>query len=348
MKTLSNNIGGGKTRQSNMEALRIVAMSMILIHHFMVHGLGAANIPCNLYYIINPFVYCGVNIFFLITGHFSIRYSFRGLTKFVLGILYFGIINILLTYLAGSPVTPKSIVGTILFPVSMSPYWFIQVYLLLMASAPLLNAGLNALTRVQFRNTLIVLTFLVLYMRGGHASHTYFQAVYFYCLGFYFRTSDTSRIFSPNALLIIFLTSCAINGLLDFISLQIRHQAIGYFTLYNNIFVIVGAISLYLLFSKFNFTSPIINRIATASLGCYLLQDGRFGFSFVYDFQSSFLETHGYGWELVGMLIACFLLYWISSYILTSFENLWINNLTDRILDVTHNFFKKIPIRLRP
>lgn len=333
---LYNNLGGGKLRQSNIEALRIIAMSMILIHHFLVHGIGEGNIPHNLYYVINPFVYCGVNIFFLITGHFSIRYTFRGLVKFVIGILFFGVVNLMLMLAANGQVSLKSVLNTILFPVSGSPYWFLHVYLLLMASAPLLNAGLRALTRTQIRNIVIVLTALILYMRGGHGNHTYFQALYFYCVGYYMRLADLSSAISKKMLLSLFLLSCSLAACADYASIMIRHQPLGYLTLYNNIFVITGAVSLYLLFCKLCFTSLTINRIASASLGCYLLQDGKFGYSFLYGFQNSFLEAHGFGWALLGMFTACFLLFWTASYILTRFQNIWINPLTDRILSIVH------------
>lgn len=50
-----------KVRDSQMELLRIVAMSMILIHHFVVHASGYNIIKQGLG-LQNAFVYYGVDI----------------------------------------------------------------------------------------------------------------------------------------------------------------------------------------------------------------------------------------------------------------------------------------------
>ena len=72
-------IGGGKTRSSNVELLRCVAMMMIIVHHYCVNSgiselLDFTNNPINTL-IIQLMAFggkVGVNIFFMISGYFMI------------------------------------------------------------------------------------------------------------------------------------------------------------------------------------------------------------------------------------------------------------------------------------
>lgn len=271
-------------RHSNMEALRIIAMSMILIHHFMIHGIKPENIPYNLFHGLNSFVYCGVNIFFLLSGYFTIRYSFKGLLKLVLTILFFGVINMLLLTSVGEMPELKRWIVTLIFPLTNSPYWFISVYLFLYITAPILNAGLNNMSRPSLRNTLIILILTLFYSNSDFGCASYLHGMYIYCIGYYIGKYKPLMNIANGWWLAGFFILTGISSGLDWSFASLGHT-IDYFTTYKNIFILLGAVMLLLYFRKLSFNSRIINSIATASLGCYLLQDGFFGYRWLYTFQ---------------------------------------------------------------
>ncbi len=70
-------------RQSNIELLRIVAILFVICHHIIVHGLKIYDMPIEaypwLYSFVNCICYVGVNVFILISGYFSIKFSWKKL-----------------------------------------------------------------------------------------------------------------------------------------------------------------------------------------------------------------------------------------------------------------------------
>ncbi len=326
-----SNRGGTLLRESNMEALRIVAITMILIHHFIVHGLTYGNIPNNLYLVIEPFVYGGVDIFFIISGHFGIKLSLRGVIKFIITILFFQIINrILLFLVVGEIQMPHSILSLV-YPISYG-YWFIATYFLLMLSAPLLNTALHTMSRKQLRKVLLIFTIAIFYMRYEYATYNYLNGAFMYCLGYYLGHYNVAARFTKHRLVLTFIVSCLACGVA---SLALNHFGEGAFLDYENVFIVVASVSVYLFFAKLSFTSRLVNGIAACALGCYLLQDGSFGYRFLYDWQTNFFHIHGYGQSLIVMFVLSFIGIWIASFVLTSFKNLWINQLADRVTILT-------------
>jgi hypothetical protein len=183
MKNQTIATGWASERQSGIEALRIVAMSMILIWHFVCHGLTKEGIPHNLYYFIQPFIYSGVNIFFLISGHFLIKLTKRSIAKNILIVLFFYLLNIILVRLSGGDITISEIIATFIFPISKSQYWFINVYILLLISAPIVNAGLKSLPKQRLLYAMLVFIACAVYMRGDYFSYSYLNGLFFLLLG---------------------------------------------------------------------------------------------------------------------------------------------------------------------
>lgn len=80
-------------RDSNIELLRIIVMGMIVLHHFIFHGLGvyrdlrfgepavmnARDTNCAL--VVEGFLICAVNVFVLISGWFSIKFKAASFVK---------------------------------------------------------------------------------------------------------------------------------------------------------------------------------------------------------------------------------------------------------------------------
>lgn len=328
----SHTVGGGK-RDSNMELLRIVAMSMILCHHFLLHGLGGGKIlPYNLYYWLDNFVYGGVNLFFMVSGYFLIKFSFRSLLKFIITISFFVLVNFAALWVVGNPPSLRYFIWCMIFPISSSFYWFVKQYFLLMLIAPILNVGMNNLSRRDFTISILLFTFFLMYMRVHFAHMNFVNAILMYCLGHWLRVCDIRRYFKKGTLLLIYLSCCIAVIIMHLVSFRYRGMPFLQANYYDTPLNVIGPIALFLFFSKLSFKNTFVNQLASASFGCYLLQDGAFGFGWLYAFQRNFAEGYGYGWQLVVMLIASFFTYWILSWILTKFKSLWDTPLADCII----------------
>lgn len=150
-----------KLRDSQMELLRIVAMSMILIHHFVVHGS-----PYSVRFMEeglgwqNAFVFYGVNLFVLISGFYGIKVRWRSFLSLLITLFLFAMVDFLLKcgfgwYQHGFDASDLTgMVRVLIHP--FKKYWFISCYLVLYIFAPVINLGLKHATKAQLRTIVVI------------------------------------------------------------------------------------------------------------------------------------------------------------------------------------------------
>lgn len=98
-----------KTRQANIELLRIISMAMIVILHFLMHGKILAWSPFGsmeyaVYWNIEAFVFVAVNVFVLISGFFLCTIDFKcsRLIKIWCEVLFYSLIlTLVFIFIAG-------------------------------------------------------------------------------------------------------------------------------------------------------------------------------------------------------------------------------------------------------
>lgn len=292
-------------------------MSLIMIHHFLCHGITIAEFPPNYYNLINPYFYTGVNIFFVISGWFLIRFSLKKLFSFITLVFLFCILNYILSYFAGEIISIKEIIKIILWPISNSPYWFLQVYLFLMLTAPIVNKGLQNLSLNQLRLTMALMTIGTIYSccLGGNISNTgycFLQGLYMYCIGYYIKTDKKfyNRIKPLWCYLGYFLLIC-IGSILTINSVYFPCNQ------YDSFSLIGASVLLVIALSKLNFKNKFINILGGASLGCYMLQDGSFGNSVVYPFLHNTWINGVSPTSIIFTFLLIFVLLWIVAIIIT-------------------------------
>lgn len=317
------------TRSSNMELLRIVAMTMIVVGHFFIHGFAGSLKMTAVYRMLAPLHICGVNLFFLISGWFGIRFSFRSLVK-IIGVTFFFIaVNIILLGCLGSEIEPKLIADLFLFPVSRGNYWFIMVYVALMMMSPLLNAGMAGMGKGSFNSFMVLFSFYTLYscaVGGNYVNvngYTIMQGIWLYLVAAWLRQkmAFTDRMptwgwFAAFALFsIISAVGFSLTGRMSWLN-------------YNKPNVALASICFFMMFTRMSIRSRIINIIAPAAFGCYLLQDGLFGHRLAYGWMECTFRriVHLYpGVEgflltvlwLLGILVGI----WAVSWLLTPIAN---------------------------
>lgn len=329
-------------RDSNMELLRIVAMTMIVCGHFFYHGFAHTLKLTETYRALAPLHICGVNLFFLISGWFGIRFTLRSLVRLVGITFFFSALNVGLLALWGGEVGGKALYDLFLFPVSRGGYWFIMVYCALMILSPLLNAGMAAMGRTTFNSFLLLFTLLTLYSCGIGGNYvnvngyTIMQAVWLYLAAAWFRreTTVTDRVpawcLTAGFILFSAATSLAFAMSKDYSWIN-----------YNAPLVAGASLCLFLRFTRLRLRNRAVNMIAPAAFGCYLLQDGLFGREVVYKWMEStyrsMMAAHpGVSGALtVALWLAGILLaYWCVSWLLTPAANAfggWLGGMAGRL-----------------
>lgn len=161
----------GNQRKANLELLRIVAMVMIVILHYLSKGellrehLSIHNLEDYFWWILEAFCAVAVNVYILLSGYLLIRKPFR--VKRVLAIwlqvlFYAVLIPVVLLAVGELSIHELSIYDGLfyVFPVLTEHYWFLTSYLILAIVSPLLNYGIEKLSKVQLQQVMLLLFLL--------------------------------------------------------------------------------------------------------------------------------------------------------------------------------------------
>lgn len=299
-----------KERNSNIELLRILCMFMVILLHF--NGRCINHEIWNLAGLLTPRLWVGhgvyslcvmaVDCFVLISGYFSIKFSVRGVLRLFLQCLAWGLTGYLLyCILAPSPVVLSTLAARI-FGFTHNHWWFVNVYLFLMFTAPLLNAATEAMNKKTFQNTLLVFSVAVFYfgfcrnIELADGAQTYLLFMYLYVLGRYIgRFVSAEWIVNNRKKSLLGYILCVVIiyglGIWNQYSLHLDIYVLRPYT-YCCPLVIGAAVCLLLLFLSFDFKSSSINWVAYSVFAAYLLQDGSyFGFKWMYPYLESWMSS---------------------------------------------------------
>lgn len=273
-----------KERDSNIELLRIVCMLFILIHHFIIivfyPDLTVRDGIIDSYriagIIINGFTYVGVNCFILISGYYGIKFRLKSLFNLYCICAFYALLTTLLRYGLTGFRFDRGFLYTVFLPFSHSKWWFITCYVVLFLLSPILNSAIQKLDHRKFVLSVVVLTVLNVYL--GFYWHVYningytvAQFVYIYFIGAFLRKYPPLRMDRKWSM------SCYISGALLWSALTIVSVKwrVPHWTSfhYNNPFIIIASIGLFIFMTTIEIRSQVINTIASSVLAAYLLQD---------------------------------------------------------------------------
>lgn len=150
-----------KSRQSNMELLRIIAMFLILIVHSDYYSLGEpvrsdiidAPVASVTRVAIESFSLICVNLFIFISGWFGIKLQRHKIASLLFQIAYFYFGIYIIALLSGYASVDFHSIKLLLLLTKHN--WFIPAYLLLCILAPVLNTFIDSSSRANFRTVLI-------------------------------------------------------------------------------------------------------------------------------------------------------------------------------------------------
>ena len=288
-------------RMANFELLRVLAMVMVVVMHFLTwsDNLPAMDMPLNGVRISGAFLesFClvAVNTYVLISGYFGINSAFKPTKAAALlcRVWFYALLILLVFSAAGMPTafSGEGVYGLIqyLFPIETEHYWFVTAYFMLYLLTPVLNEAVKHMSRRQLQITIGCL--LVLFSGIKSISPVVFvfdrygyDLPWFICVylvAAYLRLYG-SGLFEKRGWL-IYAGSCLIGfgiHLMMWFLGQRWDSFHYYFTVpfhYNFIFCLTGAIGLFYGFSHIQIRegkkAEMIRRLGSLSLGIYLLHE---------------------------------------------------------------------------
>ncbi len=316
-------------RSSNLELLRILAMIMIIAHHYSVHG--GWDIPNQVSYnrIIIQFLSLGgklgVNCFILITGYFMInsKFDIKKLLKIMGQVLFYSVVIMLFfklfkIYNIGIRETAKSF-----FPIIFSKYWFATTYVELYILSPYLNKFINYCTEKEYKRLLIILMIVLSAIPTftnslpGIDNLPWF--IFLYLVGGYIRKYKYNFFDKAKLLLLIFISSYILIMIsvviLDVLALKITDFPFDPIFLreMNSLPMFVCSISLFLYFRKLDIGSKkIINNISITTFGIYLIHDNNLIRSYLWEHIAKNNSFYNSKWLSLHAVITISLVFFIS------------------------------------
>lgn len=289
-------------RLSNIEALRILAMFMVVVLHYLDKGelLTKTTQPFTtasyVAWLVEGFAIVAVNVYVLITGYFMCNSSFKlsRIVKVICQVLWYSILIPVVLVLLG--VVNVGDFGTydflqFIFPIHMLQYWFVTAYVVLMLFVPMLNAGIKALTQKQFLLVTCLLTayealpksILPVKFLTDNAGNNVLWVICLYLIGAYIRTYGIPFFSTWKKSLLSYVAG----ALAMFASLIVMRfvyfkfdafgDNINFGYHYNHILCIFAAVALFYTFLHIRIpegtVSKVIVAVAPYTFGVYLLHE---------------------------------------------------------------------------
>lgn len=289
-------------RMSGIELLRIVAMVMVVVMHFLresdsllTAGEGSLTIGSFGALFLEAFCIAAVNVYVLISGYFSCEQGFRfsRVILFPCQIWFYSLlIPIVLTILRVPTLAAElGVYGVIQYvlPLEAESYWFATAYFLLLLVMPLLNAAVKHMSSKQFRLTLGALLLIAcgiksicpIHLAFDRYGYDLFWFICLYLIGVYLKKYGTKAV-EKNAVG-IYLGSCLAIGVITlgmwYATFYIDGAAY-YFSVpfhYNFVFCLTAAMGLFHIFLKLRLkegkVAEAIRRMGKYAFGVYLFHE---------------------------------------------------------------------------
>lgn len=290
-----------KERSSNFELLRIVSMIMIVFYHYAFlsnfNFVFLETTPINYAFLnfLELFGKVGVDIFVLISGYFLIKKDSVKISKLVklwLQILFFSVLSYALFSfnIIESENFENSVILFLerIMPLSHENWWFASTYFLLYLFSPFLNKFLKSMSHRQYF-VFLLLAFLVGSVVAALTNNEIegmrlFPLLFVYSIGGYIGLYLDEKRFNQKKLWLILIITIVLNILIVLIfhskaKSDTVIQGYFWFMVGSETFplTLVIAVCLFLIFKGLKIgNKKIINVIASASFGVYLIHDDSF------------------------------------------------------------------------
>lgn len=289
-------------RMANIELLRILAMFMVVMLHYLSKGdllldlTGQVTVNGYIAWGLETLSIAAVNIYMLISGFFLVSAEFksRRLLDLLLQVFFYSLTIPILLMLTGNLSLGDLTINKLLYyllPTQMIHYWFVTAYVGMYLFAPLLSAAVRTISQKQLKIIiLLLLTFYSAYksilpVRLEMDSLGY-DSIWFMCvflIAAYIRLYGISFFKNARVAFTCFFASCfaifTLTMIIRFVFLTtgqletLIQVAYGY----NHILNIFAAVSLFYTFYHWKLSENIITKwiciAAPGTFGVYLLHE---------------------------------------------------------------------------
>ena len=287
-----------KQRDSNIELFRLILMAMIVVQHFISHGLNVAGsllktttsilneAQTNFAFGILGFMLVAVNSFILISGYYSIKLTAGRIFKLYAFCAFFSLLTYLLqVFLLHTEVLSIEKLFTRTFLVfSRTNIWFIRDYIYLMLLSPILNKVDGNKNLILAMISLIFINVWAGFIMGVKEVINGYNLPNFlllYIIGRYLHNSKNETWMNLPKLtyLGIYIVICCIAGIINITIANtsiINNTPLAFRIIYgyNNPLLILASIAIFLFFLHIKIQSTFINKWATGCLSIYLFHEG--------------------------------------------------------------------------
>lgn len=289
-------------RLANMELLRILAMLMIVMLHYLgkgnllptpstsMDGLGYAA------WLLESFSIVAVNVYVLISGYFLLESHFKvnRVIELILQILFYTILVTVIAYALGFGQEEGFGLYNLflqLFPVPLEEYWFMTAYLLFYVLSPVLSVGVKAMTQKQLKTIIAILllilcipkSILIVDVTLGNYGYDVIWLICLFMISAYIRLYGIKILEKKRHALLLYVVFCLMIFAESFV-LGVIYEKTGKLGMiidtsydYNHIFTLLASVGLFMFFLNLKIPegklSSLICKISPYTLGVYLLHE---------------------------------------------------------------------------
>lgn len=290
-------------RQANFELLRIVAMFMVVVMHYLAQSIetvpdsGSVEASDVVYAVLESLCIVAVNVYVLISGYFlSVSaFSWKRVLRVIAQTLFYTVlippVLALFGVLSFSELLNIYHIWRCIFPVQSGHYWFVTAYVVLMLFAPFLNMAVQKLEQKQLLQVLGAL--LVFFCIGKTVSPLQFATdrygydfgwfMVLYLIGGYIRRFGMAFFKNARRGWAVYLGSAAITALLELSLTFLCKKGVGltyYWSVpfhYNFLFCLTGAVGLFFAFAHMHIregkAADAVRSVSPAVFGVYLIHE---------------------------------------------------------------------------
>jgi len=320
-----------RPRNSSVELLRILSMTMIVMFHFCANAYryNSADFVCGhdsetlIKLIFHALGQTGVPVFMFISGYYGIHFKKNRLIDIILQCFVY----IFLFYMVAHIFYPNGIGGgklLILSDFCISGQWFMHAYITIYLFSDSINATLDKLSIRSFSALILVMMYisvgLWVYKESALNMFTLLEiyAVARYVRRFLSDMWKARMVYLVFPSLLLFLLPVFYGWYAG------NYSAImPYVNKYYNPFILIFAICLVVSAERFYFYNKCINYLASSVLACYLIHTSFYFPPLVTSFFH--FEKYNLGWILLLSLmivVGCSLVDKLRLYIQNKFINL--------------------------
>lgn len=295
----------GTKRQANFELLRILAMLMVVVMHFLAQtgalpAAGKGRFPAEreiFGVLLESLCIVAVNVYVLLSGYFLSEksFSFRRLLKILLQILFYTLLIPPILALFGQLSWQEAVnpyhLWRCLFPVESGHYWFVTAYVVMLLFSPMMNAAVRTLSRRQMKAAILALlaffcfgkSLSVLPFGTDRYGYDFGWFCCLYLIAAYLRKYGSTFLYGKKRGVALYLISCAGVAVVSLVCLYLcaGTGALEYFASvpfhYNFLLCLTGALGLFAFFAGLMIpeggAAEAVRRISPAVFGVYLIHE---------------------------------------------------------------------------